>query len=75
MKFKNLKSKIAVVGVLTLGAAVSAHAALPAAAQGAVDGVGTFANDMIAWAWPVVAVVTVASIGIKLFKKFTSKAT
>jgi hypothetical protein len=53
----------------------AANAALPADAQAAVDSVNTFATDMIAWAWPVVATVTVAAIGIKLFKKFTAKAT
>lgn len=75
MKMKNMKAKVAAVGVIALGVVGSANAALPTDAQAAVDSVNTFATDMIAWAWPVVATVTVAAIGIKLFKKFTSKAT
>ena len=75
MKMKNMKAKVAAVCASALGVVGSANAALPADAQAAVDSVNTFATDMIAWAWPVVATVTVAAIGIKLFKKFTSKAT
>lgn len=75
MKITNMKAKVAAVGAIALGVVGSANAALPTDAQAAVDSVNTFATDMIAWAWPVVATVTVAAIGIKLFKKFTSKAT
>ncbi|WP_018414797.1 major coat protein [Teredinibacter turnerae] len=74
-KLKRMKTKLGAVITIAAGAASSANAALPADAQTAVDSVSTFATDMITWAWPVVATVTVAAIGIKLFKKFTNKAT
>ncbi|MEQ3693605.1 MAG: major coat protein [Thalassolituus sp.] len=73
-KIQNLKMKIATFTAITVGT-LSANAALPTDAQAAVDGIGTFANDMIAWAWPVVTTVVLASIGIKLFKRFSGKAT
>ena len=75
MKIKHLKTKVSAFGAGVVGLVGSANADLPAEAQAAVDSVNSFATDMIAWAWPVVATVTVAAIGIKLFKKFTSKAT
>jgi hypothetical protein len=75
-KFGNdFKMKTAGVSVLIAASISNAHADLPVDAQAAVDSVSTFATDMIAWAWPVVATVTVATVGIGLFKKFTSKAT
>ncbi|MFT2112015.1 major coat protein [Marinomonas sp. 2405UD68-3] len=75
MKMNNLKTKVAATSVIVAASVTTAQAALPADAQAAVDSVNTFATDMIAWAWPVVATITVAGIGIKLFKKFSNKAT
>ncbi|RBP83189.1 phage coat protein [Marinomonas rhizomae] len=79
MKIKSfvnkVKSKVAVASSIVAVSISSAHAELPVDAQAAVDSVSTFATDMITWAWPVVATVTVAGVGINLFKKFTSKAT
>jgi len=84
-KMQRLKTRVinskafqySVVGAGTIGAmsAGSAHAVLPAEATTAIAEVVTFATDMIAAAWPIVALVAVGGIGIKLFKKFTSKAT
>jgi len=67
------KILLGVVGLAILLPGV-AMAALPVEAGAAVDAVELFATDMIAVAWPIVATITVAAIGIKLFKKFTSKA-
>lgn len=75
MKIKNLKTKIAVVGASSFGLIASAHAELPAAAAAAVAEVSTLLDDFIAAAWPVAATLVVAAIGIKLFKKFSNKAT
>jgi Inoviridae major coat protein len=78
-KFLNSRLGIrAAKGSVVAGAvllASNANAALPAEATSAVTDVTTFATDMIAAAWPIVALITVGSIGIKLFKKFTNKAT
>lgn len=70
--FKNKKVKaLAVVASTTVG---TAQAALPSDAQAAVDSISTFANDMVAAAWPIAGAIVVASVGIKLFKKFANKA-
>jgi hypothetical protein len=75
MKIKSIASKSSVVSAIALGFVGSAHAELPAAATAALDQVSAFADDMIAWAWVIVGTVLAASIGIKLLKKFASKAT
>jgi len=72
-----LKSKVTKSAVV-LGALMgssSAFAAMPEAATTALAGVTSFADSMIEAAWPIVGTITVATIGIKLFKKFTNKAT
>lgn len=74
-KIKSIASKASVVSAVALGFAASAHAELPAAATAALGQVSTFADDMIAWSWPVVGTILAASIGIKLVKRFTGKAT
>lgn len=71
----NLKNKTLVLAATSLGMIGSVHAVLPADAQTAVDSISTFADDIIAAAWPIATVIVVASIGIKLFKKFSNKAT
>lgn len=40
----------------------------------AMDSLQTQATDMIGKVWPVVATIVGASLGIRLFKKFSSKA-
>ncbi len=71
---KSMKTKVAAIGSASLVTG-AANAALPTEAATAVTAVETFATDMIAVAWPIVATVTVALVGIKLFKKFVSRAT
>lgn len=51
-----------------------AHAALPAPVQAAYDGVGTLVTDHETAAWVIVLTITVALIGISLFKKFIRKS-
>ncbi len=46
----------------------------PAATQAMTD-LSTQAGEFISMAWPIVATIVGASIGIKLFKRFASKAT
>ncbi len=64
-----------VVGAALLAGATSAHAVLPADAQGAVDSVTAFATDILSAAWAIVATITVGFVGMKLFKKGVNKAT
>ena len=71
---KTLKSKIAVGLALAMTAGV-ASAALPADAQGAIDSIALFVDDILVAVWGIVTVVTVGFVGIKLFKKGASKAT
>lgn len=66
--------KAAVVGAAILGASVSAHAELPAAATTAFTSIGTAVTDVLAAVWPIVG-LSVAGFGlIKLFKKGAGKA-
>lgn len=80
-----LKSKIAATGVLSnpkttaivLAAAMgstTANAALPAEAEAAMTAIGALVTDFVAAAWPIVVLLVVGTIGIKLFKKFSNKA-
>jgi len=85
MKMNIIKSKLASTGVLTnpktaaivlaatLGS-TTASAALPAEAEAAMTSISTLVTDFIAAAWPIVVLLTVGSVGIKLFKKFSAKA-
>ena len=74
---KVLKSKVTKSAVVlgSLMGSSSAFAAMPAGATAALTSVVEFADSMIAAAWPIVGTITVATVGIKLFKKFTNKAT
>jgi hypothetical protein len=77
-KLNNVVNKKVTKAAVVLGALMgssSAFAALPAEATTALTSVTDFADSMIAAAWPIVGTITVATIGIKLFKKFTNKAT
>lgn len=75
MKINHLTTKVATAAVIVATSITTAQAALPAAAQAAVDSISTFGTDIIDAAWPIATMIVVASIGIKLFKKFSSKAT
>ena len=59
-------------GRLMGSAAVHAQEATGAAA--AFDEVSASGAEMAGYAWPVVASITAALIGIKLFKKFANRA-
>lgn len=69
---QNVKTKLAVVGAsLVSGSAMATGAT---AAETAFTSIGTEVSNMIGYAWPVVTAVAVGLIGIKLFKKFVSRA-
>ena len=72
MKFSNR----ALLGTAILLGSSSAMAAdpLPSAAIAAMGEVSTLADSMIALAWPIVITITLAIIGISLFKKFSKKS-
>lgn len=85
MKRNIIKSKLASAGVLTnpktaaivLAAALgstTANAALPAEAEAAMTALLALVTDFVAAAWPIVVLLVTGTIGIKLFKKFSAKA-
>lgn len=70
--------KSAVSGaILTASLAVTtgAQAALPDEAAAVFTTASTWVTDVVAAAWPVVALFLAGSIGIKLTKRFVNKAT
>lgn len=68
---KNVKTKLAALAAaLASGAAMADSPALDA-----MTSISTEAGSLIAAAWPIAVAVVVAGVGIKLFKKFASKAT
>lgn len=70
--FNGTKAKIAGGTALLMGsAAAHAQATDASAAFSEVQSAGA---DMAGYAWPVVASITAALIGIKLFKKFANRA-
>jgi len=69
-----MKKILAGVGSAVLVLPGLASAALTGDAATAMTSLSTFADDMIAAAWPIATAIVVATIGIKLFKKFTSRA-
>ncbi|HDZ48796.1 MAG TPA: phage coat protein [Halomonas sp.] len=75
--FQNAKNAVqstkvqAVTGAtLAMAAVGSAHAS----AEAAFSEVSASGAEMAGYAWPVVASITAALIGIKLFKKFANRA-
>lgn len=66
------KAKVA-GGAALLLASAAAHAQV-AGAEAAFTEVEAAGTEMAGYAWPVVATITAALIGIKLFKKFASQA-
>ncbi|QPL46607.1 Phage major coat protein, Gp8 [Vreelandella subterranea] len=62
-------------GAALLVASAAAHAqTAPTGAEAAFSEVQSAGADMAGYAWPVVASITAALIGIKLFKKFANRA-
>lgn len=73
-KFK--KNTLIVSSVLFLSAntfAAEGDIGLSSAKE-AFSGITSLATEFISMAWPLVTLIVAATIGIKLFKKFTSKA-
>lgn len=66
--------KIVGGAALLMGSAV-AHAQEAPGASAAFTAISSQASDFAGDAWPVVIGVTSALVGIKLFKKFISRAT
>ena len=75
MKFNNFKTKVVTTAAIVATSVTTAQAALPTAAQDAVDSVTLFVNDMIDVAWPILTIVVGATVGFKLFKKFVNTVT
>ncbi|MUK51437.1 major coat protein [Aliivibrio fischeri] len=74
----NNTKKTAIVLTAVMGSS-SAMAAgegggLPAAATAAMGQVSALAQSMVDLAWPIVITITLAVIGISLFKKFSKKS-
>lgn len=67
------RGKIATAAALTMGSA-AAHAQEATGASAAFTEIESTASEMVGYAWPVVASITAALIGIKLFKKFANRA-
>ncbi|QNI02014.1 hypothetical protein HXW73_03160 [Halomonas sp. SH5A2] len=62
-------------GAALMVASAAAHAqTAPTGAEAAFSEVQSAGADMAGYAWPVVASITAALIGIKLFKKFANRA-
>lgn len=61
-------------GAALFMASAAAHAQESTGAAAAFDEVSASGAEMAGYAWPVVASITAALIGIKLFKKFANRA-
>ena len=70
---QSTKAKAVAGATLAMGAVGSAHAQVTGA-EAAFTEIQTAGSDMVGYAWPVVASITAALIGIKLFKKFANRA-
>ena len=73
--FMQLQKKVVTAAVLCLGCAGSAMAELPTEAQAAVDKVTADITSYGTWARGAATAVTGILIGIKLFRKFSNRAT
>ncbi len=67
---QSTKAKAVVGSTLAMGAVGNAHAS----AEAAFTEIQSEGAAMVGYAWPVVASITAALIGIKLFKKFANRA-
>lgn len=72
MRSRGVALKTALV-LSSLVVATSAHAALPAWAEGIITAATTSVNDVIAAVGPVIAVGVGATIVITLIKRYSSK--
>lgn len=73
MKKTNIfTAKLNAAGVFVVTALASGSALADSAA--AMTSIATEAGNLIDSAWPIVTTIVVASIAIKLFKKFANKA-
>lgn len=79
VRWRSVAVNAAVVGgsacLIGLACVPSAFAALPAAATSAITGIQTDGQALLGDVWPVAGAIVGGSILLKLFKKFTSKAT
>jgi hypothetical protein len=72
MKQNIFTAKRNAAGVFFATALASGSALADSAA--AMSSIATEASNMISAAWPIVTTIVVASIAIKLFKKFANKS-
>lgn len=72
---QNMKTRAAVAVTLAMGAAASAHAALPAAVDTAFTDFQANAVALIDKGWPLLIAVFGGMVLMKLFKKVGNKAT
>lgn len=70
---QSTQAKVTGGAALLMGSAAS-HAQEATGAAAAFSEVQSQGADMAGYAWPVVASITAALIGIKLFKKFANRA-
>jgi len=61
---------LVLVGLSLVSGVVNASAATDA-----ITAIGTEASSLATAAWPIVTAIVIATIGMKLFKKFANKAT
>ncbi|GAA0542164.1 hypothetical protein GCM10009098_07300 [Rheinheimera aquimaris] len=73
-KINIFNAKLNAAGVFVVTALASGSALAEGEASTAMAAISTEAGSLIADAWPIVTTIVVASIAIKLFKKFANKA-
>ena len=72
---KNVKHVSRSLALALAAGTGAASAELPAEATAAFTALNTQVGDYTSAAWPIVITLTLAFVGIKLFKKFTNRAT
>ncbi|WP_018918886.1 major coat protein [Vreelandella zhanjiangensis] len=68
------RGKAAGGAALLMGSAAAHAQEATSGAAAAFSEIQSTGSDMVGYAWPVVASITAALIGIKLFKKFANRA-
>lgn len=72
---KTLIAKVAAASTLLTGfSALAAEGDAASQAKAAFESLGTQATEMSGYAWGLVVLIVGATVGIKLFKKFVSRA-
>lgn len=71
---KTLIAKVAAASTLLTGFSALAADDVTSQAKAAFESLGTQATEMSGYAWGLVVLVVGATVGIKLFKKFVSRA-